>query len=721
MRDEATPIVSVIVPIYNVEATLDQALASIEAQTLSNIEIVCVNDGSTDSSPEIIQQHVDADPRVKFIDKPNGGYGSACNRGMSEAHGEWIAILEPDDWIEPNMFEDMIGFARSLGTPVDIVKTPYWRVVSPDSENERTLNCSYKGLIRPKTQPFTFGDESTIHLVIHHPSIWSALYRRSFLEENNIKFREIPGAGWADNPFLFETLCQARSVAYLDQAYYHYREETPEEAAATVRRNPHMLFDRWEDMMDVLERLDVQDEPIRRALTRRGFTYLSIVDGATDLFRPDLHARMVEMFARMDDELVFSEAHISPSWKTLYAKTKSISPYRASKLPYLFSLAGIGVYNLVNVGPSFTLQSMKGFLGNDAGQSAEDERTDKTGQVKISIIVPVYNSASFLEACFKSLSEQTYQNFEVIFVNDGSTDDSGTLLSSFAQSNPRVKVIDQSNGGPSKARNAGIRAASGDFILFLDSDDLLEPDACSQIARYASYGSTDAVVFGWTCFDGKPDHWTASRGDVSDAFYPSFSPALLFDKPTQPFLRLAVRRSLLMENDVFFDESLHLGEDAAFLFAALPLAHGVRLVSNKLYRYRLPHEGSLMQQAAHDGIDECLQGLNAVISVFDSWAKHGFLEQYGADLVAWSVKYSLYTILRQEEPLREELCNVLRELWLAHWTESQMRAMNLPAHTKTLAAYALEQKKTAPERDLLAYRLAEYGPIDLARTALDRL
>ena len=272
MHDEVAPTVSVIVPIYNVESTLDQALSSIEAQTLRDIEIVCVNDGSTDRSPEIVKQHAKADPRVRLVNKPNGGYGSACNRGLDEARGKWIAILEPDDWIEPTMYEDMIAFVQEFNQPIDIVKTPYWRVIDPDTPREHLLNCSYKSRIKPKAQPFSLTDDGVEHLLIHHPSIWSALYRRTFLQESGIRFHEIPGAGWADNPFLVDTLCQARSIVYLDRAYYHYREETEGQTASFVEKNPMIPFERWHDMMDVLERLGIRDERVLLPLYRRAFT-----------------------------------------------------------------------------------------------------------------------------------------------------------------------------------------------------------------------------------------------------------------------------------------------------------------------------------------------------------------------------------------------------------------------------------------------------------------
>ena len=101
---QANQLVSVIVPIYNAEKYLDQCLSSIREQAYSNLEIICINDGSTDDSLAIVAKHAALDDRIRIIDKENAGYGAGCNRGMDEAHGEWLAIVEPDDWIEPGMY-----------------------------------------------------------------------------------------------------------------------------------------------------------------------------------------------------------------------------------------------------------------------------------------------------------------------------------------------------------------------------------------------------------------------------------------------------------------------------------------------------------------------------------------------------------------------------------------------------------------------------------------
>ena len=360
------PLVSVIVPVYNVEKFLDQALDSIQAQTLADIEIICVNDGSTDGSPEILKKHAVLDGRIKIINKPNGGYGSACNLGFAEARGTWIAIVEPDDWIAPEMYQAMTDYAVLFPTPVDIVKTPYWRIWMPDTDQQRRVNCSYRGRIKPAAQPFKLTDPGVTHLIIHHPSIWSALYRKDFLDRCNIRMREIPGAGWADNPFLAETLCQAESIVYLDEPFYSYREETPEKTANMARGSWQVSLDRWHDMMDVYERLGVTDESIRRAHVRRGFTYIGLILEYHDLSEEDVREKILSVFKRMDDDLVFSEPNVSPGSKELYAQLKGVEMPKVNPLPYLVQVVRGGLYNISNTGPAMTANTLKSFVSAHA-------------------------------------------------------------------------------------------------------------------------------------------------------------------------------------------------------------------------------------------------------------------------------------------------------------------------------------------------------------------
>lgn len=356
------PDVSVILPIYNAGAYLDQALDSVSEQSLRNIEIICINDGSTDDSLEIMRLHAAQDARIRIIDKKNAGYGAGCNRGLNEAHGRYIAIVEPDDWVESNMLADMLTLADSFNQPIDIVKTPYWRIWMPDTPEQRKINCSYRGRIKPATQPFTIHDPGVTHLLCHHPSIWSAIYRTDFLRAEGIRFHEIPGAGWADNPFLYDTLLRAKTIAYLDQPFYCYREETPEKTKSFATNNTLVPFERWNDIRDVVDALGETDENILRALNERGFTYLGGVLDYVPIEDPALNQAAKGIFARMDDALVFGDAKISNSMKELYAQLKGVQFESDGNRAYLANLVSEGLYNLKNTGPAMTLTTLKGFL-----------------------------------------------------------------------------------------------------------------------------------------------------------------------------------------------------------------------------------------------------------------------------------------------------------------------------------------------------------------------
>lgn len=363
---ELQPIISVVIPIYNAGQYLDQALQSVQDQTFRDIEIICLNDGSTDDSLAIMDRHATEDPRIKVIDKANQGYGATCNRGMDEAQGTYIAILEPDDWIEPDMYQDMIRFADSFDQPVDIVKTPYWRIWMPDTDQQMKINCSFKGLVKPHVQPFALDDPKVAALLRHHPSIWSAIYKKDFLIGNGIRFREYPGSGWADNPFLVETLCQAKSIIYLDKPYYCYREETPEKEAAAVKKNPLMPLERWNEMQNCIDRIGGIPDCAQRAHNERGFVYLNETIEQVGLSDQNIYDAAVGMFKRMDTDLVMGDSSISPGNKELYLKMCDLPSRKISRFPYYFSMIGRSFTYLRNTGFSFTMATIKGYLSRSA-------------------------------------------------------------------------------------------------------------------------------------------------------------------------------------------------------------------------------------------------------------------------------------------------------------------------------------------------------------------
>lgn len=217
-KDAAAPQVSLLMPIYNVEAYLAESLASARAQTLDDIEIICIDDGSSDRSPQIIAEAAAADPRIRVITKPNSGYGDSMNRGLDAARGRYVAILEPDDIMDPRALEVLVGAAERFEVPVAKANFElYWSVPEERREFFEVVSrerCATPSC--PREDPFIFYQK---------PSIWSGVYERSFLVRHGIRFLPTPGAAFQDTSFSFKAFACADAVAYVHDAVLAYRQD----------------------------------------------------------------------------------------------------------------------------------------------------------------------------------------------------------------------------------------------------------------------------------------------------------------------------------------------------------------------------------------------------------------------------------------------------------------------------------------------------------------
>ena len=226
-----TPAISVLVPICNVERYLDRCLASLASQTFGDFEAICINDGSTDASREILQHYLDSDVRFRVIDKPNSGYGSSMNLGLDSAIGRYVAILESDDFFDPQALE--LLFVAAEKNESDVVKANFWLYWSkPDERRElfRVVDDLQAGrTMRPLDDPAAF---------FRKPSIWSALYRKDFLERWSIRFLETPGASYQDSGFNFKVWAAADRATFLADPVLCYRQDNEKSSV----NNPGKVF-----------------------------------------------------------------------------------------------------------------------------------------------------------------------------------------------------------------------------------------------------------------------------------------------------------------------------------------------------------------------------------------------------------------------------------------------------------------------------------------------
>lgn len=209
------PKISVIIPIYNSENTIKRCLNSIIAQTLTDIEIICVNDGSKDNSLEILKKYATRDKRIKIINKKNTGTGHSSNCGLKAATGEYIGFSDHDDFMDKEMFSTLYKTAKE--NDADTVKANFFLDIEHDNYRNEYCNnlagLNYNILLSPLKAKGLF---------LVAPSLWSGIYKRNFLFKNNIWFTETPGASYQDTAFYLKIIFCARRIVLLKEAFYHW-------------------------------------------------------------------------------------------------------------------------------------------------------------------------------------------------------------------------------------------------------------------------------------------------------------------------------------------------------------------------------------------------------------------------------------------------------------------------------------------------------------------
>lgn len=230
------PLVSVLVPCCNVEKYVRQCLESIKHQTLKNIEIICINDGSKDNTLDILLDYERQDERFIVIDKPNTGYGDSMNVGISRCRGDYIGIVESDDFIEPNMFEVLYQTAQD--NQLDIARCCYFRHCNGKDTPVMNEFVPKNIVIQPL---------NTQKVFYQAPAIWVGLYNRSWLLENKIGFLPTPGASYQDTSFAFKTYALAKRFLMVDIPLLHYRTDNQNSSV----NNPGKVFcvcDEWDEI-----------------------------------------------------------------------------------------------------------------------------------------------------------------------------------------------------------------------------------------------------------------------------------------------------------------------------------------------------------------------------------------------------------------------------------------------------------------------------------------
>lgn len=245
-------------------------------------------------------------------------------------------------------------------------------------------------------------------------------------------------------------------------------------------------------------------------------------------------------------------------------------------------------------------------------------------EVSISVLVPAYNVKQYLPRCLDSILSQTYGNFEVILIDDGSTDGTGVICDTYADRDARIKVFHQENQGISATRNLCLKYASGEYIQFVDSDDWIEPDMLESMYKKAVEQNADIVGCNFVR--------ETSRGPVSvDFCYDGKTEFLLgiLKNGWGVLWKLLIKRRLLVENNIAFPKEIDGGEDFVFVVKTANCASTIVCIKNCLYHYNELNQKSFIMNLSYK---KAMDQYNATEIVSEILSKNKDFDSHSLDL-----------------------------------------------------------------------------------------
>ena len=316
--------------------------------------------------------------------------------------------------------------------------------------------------------------------------------------------------------------------------------------------------------------------------------------------------------------------------------------------------------------------------------------------IDVSVLIPVHNKAAYLDECLDSILSQTGANFEVICVDDGSTDGSSEILARRVEVEPRLRVLNQSCAGPSAARNVALDHARGAYVLFVDADDALEPGMLERVVSSARKCDAQVVLFGWS--EWYPEtgasipHYAGAGLHEGDIFsLRSIEPLSLFVFTPSSCVKL-FSRAWVESQGARFHEDIRASEDLAFTYEVFADVERMTVIPDLLYRYRQRVAHSLITKVpAHD----CLTALDYIAASNDgAYLSDPLLRRHFANLVLDTAHYALDAA--QDSDSLTKLYQIVQRRWMPFLREheSDIDAFFLPMYRKLCQEGAFEYAVT---------------------------
>jgi len=579
--------VSVIVPVYNVQQYLEQCLNSILNQTLKDIEVICVDDGSTDNSLNILNAYAAKDSRVRVLTQNNSYAGAARNKGMDEATGKYLVFLDADDFFEKDMLQSMYDKCEEDSAEICLCNG---RIFDESDHSFKEFGALLNMKYIPEETPFSSADISERLFNVVSPAPWTKMFKREFVVSNNIRFQHIKKTN--DLFFVYTSLACSKSITYVDKVFANYRTGNSASLQGATKK-PSL------DFYTALHGL--KNELIARGIFtkfEKSFVNRALRTCLYCLERADSKESYITIAENLKNSYLHRLNILGHSRGYFYIKKdfEFLIKLLTEASESLWMEKENEKNTMDNFAPLIDINEWKSPISLPVG----------TG-IKVSVIIPVYNMEEYLDDCIQSVLKNTLKDIEIICVNDGSTDSSPEILKNYADKDSRIIIVDKENGGLSSSRNAGMKVASGEYILFLDSDDYIDCRALEYLYCESKADNLDQLFFSAVSFFKNEN--LESRFDAYSDYYTrkyDYSGIMtgrkLFCKMSEhaefkpsACLQL-IRREFLEQSGIYFLEGV-VFEDNLFTIQCLAFSQKVRYANICLY-FRRVRDDSIVTSAS---------------------------------------------------------------------------------------------------------------------------
>ncbi len=587
-RTEA-PTVTVVMPVYNVEPFLDVAISSVLDQEFTDLELILIDDASTDNGRHIIRKYWEKDPRVRVFALDHntiGGAGVPSNIGIHAARGEYVAFADSDDHVTPGGLARLVSLAETHEAELVIGDFKTFSEKLPEGAE------SYDRAIwdeLPGNKPISAFTHPALFRL--SPVPWRKLYRRSFLQEHAIVYPE-GDYFYEDNPLHWFVLSRAHRVVMCDEviSYHRMEREGQTMSAATYKLGAFVNH-----MNTILNFLASSTDANRDVLFEAFFNYMARTN-----------------WVAKNQTQPAANALIRYGMNGVYQRARAAAPGAAVAPELRARLASYG---------------------------------DAYPDLDLTVVIPVYNSADLLKQTVDSVLSMSGLKYNVILVDDGSTDDSLTMMQDYENANANVHVFAQGNRGAGRARNSVIPLCTGRYTYFLDADDVIDPEALAAAVAHADAEAADLLFVEYRIefadegrtegmYKADREVWRKLRGSTRHSQRQQIAAQLI----NYPWNRI-IRTSLLHDANIFFGATV-VNNDVQYHWHSIASAQRISFLDVAVASHRkfaTREQVTNIQDARRMAVLEALRSTHERIAATADYDNiRAEWEKFALHLMAWA-------------------------------------------------------------------------------------